>query len=171
MAEIHGLIVILEESRDNVKGLLDALSSAMETDSDDPRPLEVHDRHETLITQFPALSIDLMGYETEQRDGGLHTYPTRVSCQVRVHTSVDYPGAFVDTVTVKRLLNSVDNYLKTDGHTYLKTNMSDGFARIDYEPQSGEGGLAEFNVAFGESDTVGGYLNFDLQFELNYIQA
>ena len=172
MAEIHGDVKVLEEARDNIYGLMVALSSAMETDGDDPRPLEVHNGHENLISVFPALSCDVMELETDQPRGGFASYPLRVSVQIRIHTAVDHPGVFVDTIKANRLINSVDNYLKTNAQSYLNANMSDGYARLWLDAQGNEvSSPTEMQVAFPESNTVGGAITFEMQCNYNYTQV
>lgn len=166
MAEIHGVVKVLEEARDKLAALLNNLKTAMTTDLDDPRPAAVYDSHETLVTSFPAFSVDIIGLKALHKEAGFHAYPIRLACQVRVHTDCDYDGVFIDTVKVKRLINSIDNYLKTNAQSYLKTNMADGFVRLWFD-----GGESEFNSVFAESRTVGGYLSFDMQCNYGYTQA
>jgi len=172
MATIYGTD-IFDDVRGAVKGLMDNLKTAMS--STDPKPLAVYNRHETIIpaASMPAITVELSGEgesdiiaeQSAIASGGVYTLIYNLNCEIRIHTAFAFEGSYVDTVKISQLLNSIMNYVMTNGRSYFKTNIT-GYIATDYSTSE-----MTWPVEFEESQTVGGSYSFDISLHRDHTQA
>lgn len=172
MAEIYGDNTVFESVKDCLKGLMDTLKTAMDSASTDPRPSAIYDGHEQSILSFPAITVGIADEGIQVigddigRSTGTATVPMNIVCEIRVHTDYDGEGKNVDRIKTWRLLNSISNYVKTNGQSYLETNLT-GYLALRLEPSE----MAIEYEGFDESLTVGGYYKFVIQVVFSHTQA
>jgi hypothetical protein len=174
MAAIYGTD-ILDDARLAVKGLLDALKTAMDGAATDPRPLAIYNRHETIIPSafLPAATVEVSGVDSEDivddqsavASGGVYTLFYNLTCEIRIHTNFIYEGAYVDTVKISQLLNSIMNYVMTNGRSYFKSNIT-GYIATDYSTSE-----MTWPIEFEESQTIGGYYKYDITVHRDHTQS
>jgi len=174
MATIFGTD-IFDDARGAVKVLMNNLKTAMDTAETDPRPLAIYNRHEKIIpaASLPAITVELSGEDRSDiideqsavASGGVYTLIYNLTCEIRIHTAFIFEGSYIDTVKISQLLNSIMNYVMTNGRSYFKSNIT-GYIATDYSASE-----ISWPVEFSESQTVGGYYKFDISLHRDHTQA
>lgn len=152
MAEIYKASqnAIIETLRDTIKTSLSAIDWSSVTPDIDYE----YEHHTIADIQFNAVSVEVGDIEKEHvgQFAGATTGPViNYMCEVSLRIHVAVGGRYNDYDTVRRLTNSINNYL----HENNKLGTHLGNSIIVSEP-----GSIEFNKTFEESDTVGGELIF-----------
>lgn len=172
MAIIHGDNQIFEDCRAALKNLMDELKSAMDTDSDDPRPAAVYDGHEQVKMNLPAISVDFLGLIDDGvnrilgRSAGVGQIVVRypLAGEIRIHT--DYRGGYRDNIKLARLLNSVNNWIET--HRDFSADIDSG-STVFF--QLTKVLSVTMNDEFSESLTIGGKIQMILVTTVTHTQA
>ncbi len=169
MAYVYGDNTVFESIKTCLKTIMDNLKAAMDAAETDPRPGGIYEGHEQHNMTLPAVTVgideaEIIANEAGIGQSGAISLPMNIVAEIRVHT--DYAGGYLDKVKCWRLLNSISNYVKTNGRDYLRTNLT-GFLAIEFAP--GEFGLEE--SSFDDTLTIGGYYKFVIQVVFTHAQA
>lgn len=134
---------------------MDALVTSMATGYD-PTILAVYERHNTVVVQIPAVSVELESVEPSDEGWSNDTkLRYHIVLSLRVHTA--YEGAVRDGLTISRLLNSVTNKIKNN------LDLGDGYRVWSVSDINAEG-------VFPESGTVGGQLTVEVITDIVHTQ-
>lgn len=172
MAIIHGDNQIFEDCRLALKTLMDELKTAMDTDSDDPRPAAVYDGHEQMKMSLPAISVDFLGLindgkaRIQGRAAGAGQIVVRYPLlgEIRMHT--DYRDGYRDNIKLARLLNSVNNWIET--HRDFSADLDSGDV-VSFQVTNVTD--LTMNDEFPESLTLGGKIRLSLVTIVTHTQA
>lgn len=172
MAIIHGDNELFENCVGAIKAEMDSLYTAMVAADDDPRPAAVYEGHEQTKASLPAITVGLAGVEKRAPEdrlrkaasGGEIETVYEVAIEIRIHTA--YHRQYRDRIKIRRLMNSVNNWLET--HIDIGTVINET-ANVKYLFSTT--GTMVLDEEFPESLTIGGILPVLIIVSVTHTQA